>query len=59
MLFLVITRIVAKKRTITIGNHRGESTHHQDHVIYPVSFRVIKIRVRIDRNGKVFFAELV
>ena len=44
--------MIAITRTITTGIHRGESTHHQDHAIWPVSLRVIKIRVRIPKKGK-------
>jgi hypothetical protein len=55
----IIRMISTMPRMIASGIHRGESTHHQDHVIYPVSFKVMKIRVRIERNGKLFVAVVV
>lgn len=42
-------------RTVLIQS--GESTHHQDHAMCPVSFSVTKISVRIVITGKE--AELV
>jgi hypothetical protein len=40
------------------GIRIGDSTHHHDQVIYPVSFNVMKIRVRIGRKGKLFEASI-
>ena len=37
-------------RTIAIGIHSGERTHHQDQVIVPISFRMIKTMARRPTN---------
>ena len=45
---------------ITRGIHRGASTQTHDQVIQPVSFRTIKIRVRIAKNeGQADFVAFV
>jgi len=45
---------IPNPNTISItGIKIGDNTHHQDHVICPVSFKVIKMRASIGRKGKV------
>lgn len=49
-----------RKNTITTatGTHSGHKTHHHDHAIKFVSFRAIKIRQRMVRNGNDTVTEL-
>jgi len=41
-----------KIKAANIGIQKGDNTHHQLHVIYPVSLRVTKINPSIPNKGK-------
>lgn len=46
----MINKSNAINKTNPIGIHKGDVTHHQDHVILLVNFRTIKIKNRIIPN---------